>query len=943
MKNIKRISLVLSICIIMLTALSVHAEKVVINAGIINNYDFSGNTITDYAQGCVTEIFEYSDNPNIEFTVSNLREGLSQLQDGRLNFLCMVPFINALTPYVDYSSEPMATGFLALCVNADSKIYYGDFNNFDNMKIGMLQGTELEVFLKEYSAKNGFKYTPVYFDSMDAILSALSSGNVDAVFSPITKKPDKLRIIAKCGNIPYYCAVKKGNSTMLARINNAITSLKEAYPFYISDRFSEYFKIPYCDMVGYTESEYTALLNKENFKIFAPEDNYPLSYFDSETHSYRGIYIDIVRSVAENAGFSVEFISYDQSAMSMNGIVMGKADAIISVSGSKQGLIEASTPYASISYMPISRSDKNVFEDSHARVGILAADAWITDYLEDSYPQWYIEKYDTANSLLSAAEKGKISIALLSSPDMQTKTSLIAHPKLSIVPDFTVNIPVSLGISKITCNQHIINLLNKTIKSASVSQSELEEKVYTLSHIYVPNLRDMLYTNKHWIIFILAVIALIIIFIKLRELHYRRLSNLDALTQLHNRRYFENAAMKALDKDSSSYLLASIDVRNFKLINDRFGHIIGNQALGDIASKIKEIFKEHALYARSHSDCFLILARDTSANRDRLDKLANINVYIHNTTKYRLPIKIGVCPIKKYNPALTLSHYIDRANIAKESPAGVSNSPCYFTDDMGEQLEMMNSIESEMVRALERGDFIVYYQPKYELKTDKIIGAEALVRWNHETHGIISPGLFIPLFEKNGFIVELDFYVYECVLKMLRGCINSNQPIVPISMNVSRCHLSDDTFVDRLEALVIKYNVPKSYIEMEITESIFSQEDDAAIVLVQRLREHGFTISMDDFGSGYSSLNLLRQIPIDTLKIDKGFIDNFNDSQRSSIIIEEIIVMAARLKIKTICEGVETVQQRDFLKNADCNMVQGFFYSRPLPYDDFIGLINSSN
>lgn len=943
MKKTKTISLILSICMIMLIALSVHAEKIVINAGIINNYDFSGNTITDYARGCVTEIFEYSDSPNIEFTSSDLREGLSQLQDGKLNFLCMVPFINALTPYVDYSSEPMATGFLALCVNDDSRIYYGDFQRFNNMKIGMLQGTELEVFLKEYSAQNGFTYSPVYFGSADDILGALSSGEVDAIFSPITQKPDKLRIIAKCGNISYYFAVKKGNSTMLSRINKSIESLKEAYPFYIADRFSEYFKIPYCDMVGYTEDEYNALLNKENLRIFAPENNYPLSYFDSESHSYRGIYIDIVEKVAKSAGFEVEFISYDQSAMSMNGIVMGKADAILSVSDSKQGLIEASTPYASISYMPISRLDKNVFEDSQARVGILASDAWIMDYLEASYPQWYIQKYDTANSLLSAAEKGRISIALLSSPDMQTKTSLIAHPKLSIVPDFTVNVPVSLGISRITCNQHIINLLNKTIKSASVSQSELEEKVYTLSHIYVPNIRDMLYTNKHWIIFILAVMVLLIIFIKLRELYFRRLSNLDALTQLHNRRYFESAAMRALERDGSSYLLASADVRNFKLINDRFGHIVGNQALGDIAAKIKGIFKEHALYARSHGDCFLILAKDTSANRDRLDRLANINVYIHNTTNYRLPIKIGICPIKKYNPSLTLSHYIDRANIAKESHAGVSNSPCYFTDDMGKQLEMMNSIESEMVRALERGDFIVYYQPKYELKTDKIIGAEALVRWNHETRGIISPGLFIPLFEKNGFIVELDFYVYECVLKMLRSCINSKQPIVPISMNVSRCHLSDDTFIDRLEELVSKYDIPKSYIEMEITESIFSREDDAAIVLVQSLREHGFTISMDDFGSGYSSLNLLRQIPINTLKIDKGFIDNFNDSPRSSIIIEEVIVMAARLNIKTICEGVETVQQRDFLKKADCNMVQGFFYSRPLPYGDFIDLINSSN
>jgi len=380
----------------------------------------------------------------------------------------------------------------------------------------------------------------------------------------------------------------------------------------------------------------------------------------------------------------------------------------------------------------------------------------------------------------------------------------------------------------------------------------------------------------------------------------------------------------------------------------RYGFILSTSAgfvkgKLDVSAQFPVKFHKNGLYARSQGDSFLILVEDTSQNRELLKSLVDLDISIHNTTNYKVPLKIGVCPIPRYNPALSLSLYIDRANIAKKyTSARNTNYICYFTDDMNKKLNMKNMIESEMVRALSKGEFVVYYQPKYELANDTIIGAEALVRWNHKEKGIISPGVFIPVFERNGFIVDLDFYVYEQVLKMQKHRLDMGKKVIPISMNVSRCHLSDTNFVDKLEAVVAKYKVPKQYIEMEITESIFSQEDSSAIALIYNLKEHGFTISMDDFGSAYSSLNLLRKVQIDTLKIDKVFIDSTEDVQRSQVIVEEIINMASKIHVKTICEGVETQSQRDFLKNAGCNMVQGYFYSKPLPYEDFSDLLNSS-
>lgn len=500
--------------------------------------------------------------------------------------------------------------------------------------------------------------------------------------------------------------------------------------------------------------------------------------------------------------------------------------------------------------------------------------------------------------------------------DLQTKTSLIAHPKLSILQDFDVEVPASLGVSNLTCNQHIVSLLNKTIQNVTLTNSELERKVYTLNHIYVPTVKDMLKTNKQWIFIILLVIIAIIVFIKWREYYYKKLLHTDTLTQIPNKQYFMKTAEKILDNNSDkSYLLTSLDAMELQTYKRTFRSHSRRQTLMNIAKNIKSKFHKNGLYARSQSDSFLILVEDTSQNRELLKSLVDLDISIHNTTNYKVPLKIGVCPIPRYNPALSLSLYIDRANIAKKyTSVRNTNYICYFTDDMNKKLNMKNMIESEMVRALSKGEFVVYYQPKYEIANDTIIGAEALVRWNHKEKGIISPGVFIPVFERNGFIVDLDFYVYEQVLKMQKHRLDTGKKVIPISMNVSRCHLSDTNFVDKLEAVVAKYKVPKQYIEMEITESIFSQEDSSAIALIYNLKEHGFTISMDDFGSGYSSLNLLRKVPIDTLKIDKVFIDSTEDVQRSQVIVEEIINMASKIHVKTICEGVETQSQRDFLK-----------------------------
>lgn len=247
--------------------------------------------------------------------------------------------------------------------------------------------------------------------------------------------------------------------------------------------------------------------------------------------------------------------------------------------------------------------------------------------------------------------------------------------------------------------------------------------------------------------------------------------------------------------------------------------------------------------------------------------------------------------------------------------------------------------DQELERLLENTrdchEFQVYLQPKYELKGMEIVSAEALIRWKSATKGFLCPNDFIPFFERNGFIINSDFYVLEQVCKKIRFWLDQGVPPIQLSVNQSRVHISDSHYINRLSLLLEKYRIPKHLIELEITERLFMENPKKLLEVMEAARSLGFLISIDDFGSGYSSLNLLNQIPVDILKLDKAFLHNIKDERRSRIVITQIVEMAHQLDVKVVCEGVETKEQSEFLKEIKCDMVQGFFYARPMEINRF--------
>ncbi len=422
-----------------------------------------------------------------------------------------------------------------------------------------------------------------------------------------------------------------------------------------------------------------------------------------------------------------------------------------------------------------------------------------------------------------------------------------------------------------------------------------------------------------------------------------QIKNYDSLTNLSTLHKFKKDANQLRKNNPHKrYAVVYSDISNFKYINDTLGYEQGDQVLCDFASMLNRYNRDNSLVARVSSDNFISMLPYTndSALTDRvvavnerfqlMQKAKNINC--------NFVVISGVCVINSVEEDIMT--FIDNANIARKSVKGNSTTICKFYD-----VEMQNKIKKEieitnsMEGALKNKEFLVFLQPKVNLGDNKLVGAEALVRWERGNHTVLPPNDFIPLFEKNGFILQLDFYIYEEVCKLIHHWITEGMPVVPISVNVSRVHLNDEHFVEKVKRLVNKYFIPPKYIELELTESMFLNNTEIAISTMKELRKLGFGVSIDDFGAGYSSLNLLKDMTTDVLKLDKEFFRQGDMQKEEQIIVSSIISMAKQLNMKVLSEGVETKMQSDFLKSISCDMAQGYLYAKPMPITQFETLL----
>ena len=594
-------------------------------------------------------------------------------------------------------------------------------------------------------------------------------------------------------------------------------------------------------------------------------------------------------------------------------------------------------------------SYKNAYHGDEKPVGALCAAVTIT----------------TINDLIDSISIGKNGNILIQNQSGE----IIAHPKGDWIGkvfskntfSFELDMNDDELAGKIKEAVAASEITSKNDDSLYVFKRSIQNTGWIVSYCVLPSSFNVIMKEQDkvqiLVVFLSIAVTAILILSEMKIskiLHKKQLidSYFDPLTHLMTRQRFEKEAERQLAKNSSGkFLLIEANIRGFKFYNQNNGEVRANDMLVFLSRILnKQALQNKAILGRGYADRFYSLQKIVRVR----DAMKVFKVCVAEVTEaaknYEIPfvIKFGITfhMPKPETKMPTIQDLIGQATFARKSiQDDALHSYAIFDSRLSAKSEEVHYIESHMEKALENREFFVMYQPKIDLSTEKVIGAEALVRWQNPKLGFLSPEKFIPLFEINDFIIKLDYSVYRQVFAFIRYCLDNNFPVVPVSVNMSRNHSKPDRFVDDFTRMMMEFNIPPEYVEVELLERSTIYKNSLRDITVL-LHKHGLKVAMDDFGSGESSLNMLSNIPVDILKFDRSFLlgannENSEIDDEKGKFIKSLVDIGKTLKKCTVFEGVETEAQKNFLKSINCDAVQGFYYSRPLAENDYVEFLKS--
>ncbi|RGY97640.1 EAL domain-containing protein [Clostridium sp. AM58-1XD] len=448
--------------------------------------------------------------------------------------------------------------------------------------------------------------------------------------------------------------------------------------------------------------------------------------------------------------------------------------------------------------------------------------------------------------------------------------------------------------------------------------------------------------QRSFILILIMIVCLVIFIFRViwnNNSVIMRMAYYDSLTGAYNRNYFSYLE-KELFASKHEFVLAMINIEKFQVINELFGAQKGDELLCYIKRMCDEIVMGHEIYCRTGGDRFalLLLKDEEGVLRNRLNSLMeSISRFsLSDNQNYKIICSCGVKYISEEERNININLQMNWVELALKEAQGFHENMIVFYDErMHKKLHMRSEIESQMDEALQEHHFIMKLQPKVDLKTGKLHSAEALVRWERKDGAVFYPDQFIYIFEQNGFCVKLDMYMLEEACRKLREWMDKGYPVVPISVNQSRLVFYKGTYLDQIKEIIAKYKIPASMIMLEVTEGLAMSNEEEMKKMIAQMHEIGFGVSMDDFGSGYSSLNTLKDFQIDELKLDKKMLEEGIDLERRDLIMKNIVNLAHDLHILTVAEGIETKEQKELVESIGCDIGQGYYYAKPIGADEF--------
>ena len=926
------------------------ADQKVIRVGYDSNSQFikeNNGRYYGYGVEYLEKIAEYTGWKFEYVRNDSWHDSLDMLRRGSIDLICTAHYTEQRAAEFLYSEIPIGYECSILYAREDSTIFYQDYEAIQGCKIGLLRESYSAAEFEEYAKEKQIAYQEVYFSRENDMKTALENGQIDMMVVGSRYATSDLKLVDITGVNAFYCITQPENRALIDEIDDVLREImfdEPAFEGSLRDKYFGHASISSTPL--YTREELSYIKNLGTIKVKLLQDQHPSCYV--ENGETKGIWAEVIRLLSRKSGIDIvleggDLERYSQETyeqfLSEGYLLLRTQNALQYMSGMEGVITSNAVTNVSVAYI---KRQVAFVEDSYISHIIATTKdlAYLEPMLLEENPDYEIQYFEDARACFEALVNKKVSLVIQNS---HRASFLMQKPeytdKLTVVPGIDHGNNVCLVAPQ--NQQMLIKIINKAIHH--ISDAEINEivKRELLMSPYPLESEDIVYRNWKWIIFVavllLAAVVGYTLFtnklanarIQKREFELlQKRAQQDEITGLYNRPYFYEVAGQLVRDSHEDMYLISMDISNFKVINEYYGMSVGDRLLKEIGTHIQKLDENHRMiFARFMVDHYYMCV--PKSEFDRINLPRSFKTFLEDID---VRVVYGVFLVE--DKKMPINVMCDRAlEAARDKNYSYLEYIHFYNDSVRQQIQLEQEIEAEMEQALAERQFYVVVQPKYDPVAGQIVGGEALVRWQHPGKGAVSPGVFIPVFERNGFVAQLDHFVWEETCRVQAQMKQNGTSIVPVSVNVSRIHFYSSELRNKLHELIEKYGLEPADIELEITESTCGEDSGKILDKIRELRADGFRIAMDDFGSGYSSLNMLKEMPLDIIKMDLKFLDG--EGNKSQVILKALIEMAQTMDLEVVVEGVEILSQVEFLRQFKNCYLQGYYYSRPVATDAF--------
>lgn len=904
-------------------------------------------TIGGYAYDYLNALQNYS-NINYTYEYHSLAECLSLLQDGKLD---IVPGIQATTDRKEKYSFPlqsMGTESGIIITNTENTtLVRNEYTSINGLKIGCLLGNIYGlVYFNDFESLYQLDNTIVYYSTNEEMEAALDNQDVDALLVTSLTNYDNYKSIVTIHDAPIYIATNKNDTSLISILDNAQANLILDDPYFQYNLARKY-SSSFSHFLDFTteEKNYINETKDRIINVGITIDAAPYSYLD-ETGQYRGIIPAVMDKITDYTGFQFHYVAIKNMTDGLHKLAEHSIDILPQYwkADTLSSSIDASitTPYIPVTMVALYTDDSNYEGADSITLGVDRDISRIKDYLGyDDHIEYSV--YQNFNDCIEALDQGAINGVLTSYDKAQTFLfeNKVSDYQFSVFEIAKYNDTMQSMVISNTEGTYLFSIINKCLRQ--MNEDTLSEIIDTETILTGQTFSLSMWAKDNFLIILIGFLGLIAILIaiivttNLNRLKFLRIVNTDTVTSCMSYTHFLKVATKAISSNDEPYALLKTNIIHFRFINETYGQTIGDDVLSCIVKASDNYLGDNGYITRQEADHFILLIKCSANYQEGFKRfIHDCNKLVQEKYNLKLRFNAGSYILK---PGDSIISAVEKTShiLADFSDADV-NILRPFDSGREKIINAIKLIESDSDSALKNHQFVAYYQPKYNYKTDQIIGAEALVRWLHPTNGSIPLNEFLPYFEQSGAIITLDFYIFEEACKFIRGYNMKTGTWITLSSNFSTKHLNYSDFAPKLYNITKKYSIPTKCLEIEITETVAMIESEILSAQMKILHKLGFKLSLDDFGSGYSSLGILETCDFDIIKLDRSFMLSTMAAKNVNIL-KGIINLITQSGMETICEGVETQEQISILRTTTCDTIQGFYFSRPIPEAEFYDLL----